>query len=832
MDKNELIQLFQFTRSLLNVKHIQTNVLLEELQNIEQKYEDIENELDTLRNNQTDTELKQLQKKYDDQEHQLQKAIKQRQELINELEQKDKELMQIQTSISHSTDSTMTSDNISDSRFSTDEMKLRLKEKNDQIEQLLDKLYDSDRINLDLAEQVAKLRVDLAKSDNDCQLLTARRQMLEQQILELEKLNESLLIDRQRRDQELDRLRKEMIGEQKNLADYQGHLSDLDTSFHQRMTKELDKLKTLIKVKDSEIHELREMIKMLPNESNQNVKQLEERRDQIERLEEELSILTEGLRQKFQEDGEQSNQDEINDPIKLRKQNRKMRNLKTQIKSLEMRIDELEHEARNKDEALTRQRKRMSMLIGGDERIRKLFEENTVLTRMLRSRENRIEFLINQLNKHNLVPESPIESEASNDSSIKSIQQEIELRDQLIAVTVERDVLQRHLEAVQTHMESIHNENLELQMGMKEILDGLRQTDVTTDLVLECPSLEKVCRMLENRSIYYGLNGNQNGENLTQMILLKSELDHIRGQNDQLRIELKNLRADFLSVIDEYTTDILNNWTMSGDEQAPNSNDNNSMPNSSYIDQNENDDVIVTDDYENDDDTLSQSKDEEESIAESKSTEGSTLRPRSRIQRRLSSQEDKVEALTDTKQAPERISIGTMTCSSESVKTLDVGLDPIFSKESEQVQISEAQIENKSTQKFIVEKVDEKSIGNEIVKSYENHLSEKTNLNISDEDQYVLMTDVQVQTFSPNFYSQSTQTTEWKEVVQETVHCEQCQKHLNMLNSVRRIFEQERQQFRLQETKNFEMIESLRQNLTVSTIIDSNIVLYFFILVG
>ncbi|OTF81352.1 hypothetical protein BLA29_010597, partial [Euroglyphus maynei] len=136
LNKNDLIQLFQFTRSLLNVKHIQTDVLLEELQNIEQKYEDIENELDTLRNNDTnDGELKRLQKKYDDQEHQLQNAIKQRQELIHELEQKDKELMQIQTSISNSANSTMASDHLSDSRFSTDEMKLRLREKNEQIEQ-------------------------------------------------------------------------------------------------------------------------------------------------------------------------------------------------------------------------------------------------------------------------------------------------------------------------------------------------------------------------------------------------------------------------------------------------------------------------------------------------------------------------------------------------------------------------------------------------------------------------------------------------------------------------------------------------------------------------
>ncbi|OTF80127.1 hypothetical protein BLA29_008614, partial [Euroglyphus maynei] len=161
------------------------------------------------------------------------------------------------------------------------------------------------------------------------------------------------------------------------------------------------------------------------------------------------------------------------------------------------------------------------------------------------------------------------------------------------------------------------------------------------------------------------------------------------------------------------------------------------------------------------------------------------------------------------------ISIGTMI-SSKSIETCDIGIDPIFINESEQVQIPRVQIEHKSTQTFVVEKVDEKVLANENSKSCENQLSEKINLNVKDEDdQYVLMADVQVQTLSLSFNSQSTQTTEWKKSIPEQAQCEQCEKHLNMLNSVRRLFEQERQQFRLQETKNSETIESLRQNLTL-----------------
>ena len=187
--------------------------------------------------------------------------------------------------------------------------------------------------------------------------------------------------------------------------------------------------------------------------------------------------------------------------------------------------------------------------------MRQVLEENTVLRRMIQIRDEKINFLIDQLNRNQLMNFS-IESTSDPDNSRALIQ----MNDQLIALTVERDVACKQLDAFKSDFEKLHKESLELQLGMKEILDVLRQSDISSDLVIECPSLERVCILLENRLVYP--DSIELGVDLSKVTMLKSELDFVRGQNEQLRTELKQLRGDFLSVIDEYTNDILENWTI------------------------------------------------------------------------------------------------------------------------------------------------------------------------------------------------------------------------------------------------------------------------------
>ena len=83
---------------------------------------------------------------------------------------------------------------------------------------------------------------------------------------------------------------------------------------------------------------------------------------------------------------------------------------------------------------------------------------------------------------------------------------------------------------------------------MKEILNGIKETDSKSAVIIECPSLERLCQQLESRSV---------SGDLTNIIVLKAELDLIRGHNDQLRMELKQMRNDHLTLIDEYTRNIL-----------------------------------------------------------------------------------------------------------------------------------------------------------------------------------------------------------------------------------------------------------------------------------
>lgn len=762
---------------------------MEELQNVEQKLEDSSNELDNYKNK-SETE-NDLRKKLEEQEQTLGNINQQRKELISELQEKNKELIEIKSQFKN--DSRLDFDQYNNSN----KIKNQLKEKNEQIEQLLDKLYDSDRINLELAEQVAKLRVDLAKFDNDNQLLNARCQMLEKQNKELEVFNENLMNEKLSQAKEINKIDKINQRNDKDENNYFNHLE-----------KELQRLKTLIEVKNLEISELRELNSNVSN-NYQMVEKLEGKNDQIERLEEELRILSENFvhQLKMSPDNEESKLE-----IKPQKHSRQICKLKKQIKLLKLRNEELNKETHKKDEELIKQRKYISLLIGGDDKMKKLLEENLVFNQMVRSRDNKIKLLIGELNKQQMVSEQYHTSVSEQSDSEKDlcVEQEIQLGDQIIALTVDRDILTKQVDAFKTHLESIYHENLELQMGMKEILEGIKQSDATTDIVLECPSLERVCRLLENRSVYFGLNcfdsnNDSNGANITQIILLKSELDHVRGQNEQLRNEMKNLRTDFLSMIDEYTNDILNNWTITTHEIF---NENNDVLLSKTHNEEEEEEIVVdndeddVDDDDNDNDDVDSLASSEYSIESGiKITEGLKSRPRSRIQRIYASTK------TETKD------VSTITLQ---VEMIDIGLDPIqqvlVSADDNNLKIKD--FVNQWTQTTDIEISSNKLAPNRVVET-ESKLNEMIvdqQLNEKQTNLEILLQDKEVQAI-PIIYTKSVQT-DFEPAPNTELHCA---KYNSMLNSIRKLISKEREHYRLQENKLVETIELLNEKLKVNS---------------
>lgn len=106
------------------------------------------------------------------------------------------------------------------------------------------------------------------------------------------------------------------------------------------------------------------------------------------------------------------------------------------------------------------------------------------------------------------------------------------------------------------------------ELAMREILLSIKWTDSQCGMLsLDCPSLERFCQLIESRFLAtkplqlalstakISSDTNDNLANplhldgsgyLFQMLIMKSELDLVRGQNEQLRTDLKIERNDYI----------------------------------------------------------------------------------------------------------------------------------------------------------------------------------------------------------------------------------------------------------------------------------------------
>lgn len=107
-------------------------------------------------------------------------------------------------------------------------------------------------------------------------------------------------------------------------------------------------------------------------------------------------------------------------------------------------------------------------------------------------------------------------------------------------------------------LHQLEQENSLLELAMKEILLSIKTSDSSCNtIMINCPSLERLCQIIESRYLNdMGKASRYNSyqsssSDLFQMITLKAELDLIRGQNDQLRKQIKLLHADNLHLVDK-----------------------------------------------------------------------------------------------------------------------------------------------------------------------------------------------------------------------------------------------------------------------------------------
>lgn len=134
---------------------------------------------------------------------------------------------------------------------------------------------------------------------------------------------------------------------------------------------------------------------------------------------------------------------------------------------------------------------------------------------------------------------------------------------------------------LQTRLRQLESENELLELAMKEILLSLKWSDAhCSTILIDCPSLERLCQLIEARFLAKSVphmedtvqqvntlndvadfNSNQELDatssdvqrithsDMFQLIVLKSELDLLRGQNEQLRSDIKSQRRDYLNLV-------------------------------------------------------------------------------------------------------------------------------------------------------------------------------------------------------------------------------------------------------------------------------------------
>ena len=120
----------------------------------------------------------------------------------------------------------------------------------------------------------------------------------------------------------------------------------------------------------------------------------------------------------------------------------------------------------------------------------------------------------------------------------------------------------------QNRLRQLENENQLLELAMKEILLSIKWSDSRCSTILiDCPSLERLCQLIEARFLASSReridqlgttsSGPPVGDHLDwaagdmfQVVVMKSELDLLRGQNEQLRADLKMQRQEYQELLD------------------------------------------------------------------------------------------------------------------------------------------------------------------------------------------------------------------------------------------------------------------------------------------
>lgn len=425
----------------------------------------------------------------------------------------------------------------------------KFREKNKQIQNLLDEIKEMENINVELATQVNQLKRELTQATNDMQLSSRHLEMLKHQLEESQQLNKHFIEEKQQLVTEIEAVKNTL----QNSGD-----NEVATNYAKLKIKH-EILEKQLQAKDNEIGQLLTSQKLRPGaEDEKRVKNLQE---EIQQRDKHIDLLKSQLKEATKDIETQSQI--LQNMMQEIKKVSDHEALNRKIEALTQRVKAYENEVLSKDNDLLQLRQQISSF----EQVHISSEEIEGL-KVSEHKTSKIELnsssQANLLDQNNATKITDVRNEEQLDKqrlTIMVMQEELaKLEDENINLKQQlrikggsenlRNIPNEEFDQLMNQSKSLQKENNELQLAMKEILNFLQDSDSKNDVVIECPSLERLCQLMESKAV---------SPDLMNVIVLKAELDLLRGHNEQLRVEMKRLRNDHVKLIADYTKVILEN---------------------------------------------------------------------------------------------------------------------------------------------------------------------------------------------------------------------------------------------------------------------------------
>jgi len=437
----------------------------------------------------------------------------------------------------------------------------KLREKNKQLQRLLDELKDLEDQNHQLNSQVNELKHKFSDATDHLNQSAQDMRILLNRVKETQEMNKTILEEKEQLIQDNSKLHIELKS-----------LKENEDSLSRKLSLQVDKVIQVVKEKDQEIERLTLQLRKYTTHDEEGeeivLTDLKNKLKDATATIQYQTVLIEQLQKQERLPQEEKTKDMDPDNVlfqRLEQLEQELQEKDDKINNLTMKMKSYEEGHYGLPDALMELELMKDTFKRKDEQVISLTKQLNDMSNEMNDTQDELDYIKECVNLSSVnIPDFN-----SLDSVAKRTKQDrlklLKLQQQLIKMEDEKIDLEQEIRALRNRVNSLKSspdsndslvqqiaqlqlENHDLQMGMKEILLGIHESDGKSDVTIDCPVLERLLVFLESREI---------SSDLMTVLALKAELDLIRGYNGELRAQLKQVRCEHLKVLSLYTADVL-----------------------------------------------------------------------------------------------------------------------------------------------------------------------------------------------------------------------------------------------------------------------------------